>query len=86
MSFQSMIRCLPCASVGANKEYIERNSAHLMRPTIDDVIESSEVIIVGNNGEEFRQIETRIKSGMVIIDLARVSGKTSDASYQGICW
>jgi len=75
--------------VGANKEYIEREIPHiskLMSPTIDDVIQNSEVIIVGNNGEEFRQIETKIKPGMVIIDLARVSGKTSDASYQGICW
>ena len=75
--------------VGANKEYIEREIPHiskLMCPTIDDVIANSEVIIVGNNGEEFRQIETRITSGMVIIDLARVSGKTSDDYYQGICW
>jgi GDP-mannose 6-dehydrogenase len=75
--------------VGANKEYIEREIPHiskLMSVTIDDVIESSEVIIIGNNGEEFRQIEARIKPGMVIIDLARVLNKTSDASYQGICW
>src|SRR5258705_2985796 len=75
--------------VGANKEYIEREIPHisqLMRVTIDDVIESSEVVIVGNNREEFRQIEAKIKPGMVIIDLARVLSKTSDASYQGICW
>lgn len=75
--------------VGANKEYIEREIPHisqLMRPTIDEVIENSEVIIVGNNGEEFRQIENKVKPGMVIIDLARVLGKTSDDSYQGICW
>ncbi|MGH9872023.1 MAG: nucleotide sugar dehydrogenase [Pyrinomonadaceae bacterium] len=75
--------------VGANKEYIEREIPHisnLMCPTIDAVIESSEVIIVGNKGEEFGQIETKVKPGMVVIDLARVLDKTSDDFYHGICW
>lgn len=75
--------------VGANKEYIEREIPHisqLMCPTIDDVVESTEVIIIGTKAEEFRQIESKLKPGMTVIDLARVFDKTSDDSYQGICW
>src|SRR5713101_6255244 len=42
--------------VGANKEYIERQIPHLsslLSDTIDDVINASEVIVVGNSAPEF---------------------------------
>jgi GDP-mannose 6-dehydrogenase len=74
---------------GANKEYIEREIPHisqLMRARIEEVLESSEVIIVGNNAEEFRQIESRLGGDQLVIDLVRLFDRTSDDSYQGICW
>ena len=74
---------------GANKEYIERQIPHiaqLMRSNIEDVLESSDVLVIGNKADEFVEIEKRRKEGQVIIDLVRLFSKTSDADYQGICW
>jgi GDP-mannose 6-dehydrogenase len=74
---------------GANKEYIERQIPHiaqLMRTSIDDVLEFSDVLVVGNKAEEFRAIEQRRREGQVVIDLVRLFDKTSGGSYQGICW
>src|ERR1044072_8232696 len=74
---------------GANKEYIERQIPHiaqLMRSSIDEVLEFAEVLVIGNNAEEFRQIEQKQREGQVVIDLVRLFDKTSDETYQGICW
>lgn len=74
---------------GANKEYIERQIPHiaqLMRSSIDEVLEFAEVLVIGNNAEEFRQIEHKQRQGQVVIDLVRLFNKTSDETYQGICW
>ncbi len=75
---------------GANKEYIEREIPHisqLMRASIEEVLESSDVLIIGNKADEFRQIETRLREGQTVIDLVRLfDARTSDESYQGICW
>jgi GDP-mannose 6-dehydrogenase len=76
--------------VGANKEYIERGIPHvaqLMRASVEEVLEASEVIVVGNKAEEFRAIENELRDGQTVIDLVRLfEGRTSDGSYQGICW
>ena len=74
---------------GANKEYIERQIPHiaqLMRGSIDEVLESSEVLVIGNKAEEFNEIEQKRNEGQVVIDLVRLFDKTSDDGYQGICW
>jgi GDP-mannose 6-dehydrogenase len=75
---------------GANKEYIEREIPHisqLMRASIEEVLESSEVVIIGNKAEEFRAVEGRLRSDQKVIDLVRLfEGRTSDGQYDGICW
>ena len=75
---------------GANKEYIEREIPHisqLMRAEIGEVLDASEVIIIGNKSEEFRQIEGRLRGDQLVIDLVRLfDGRTSGDNYQGICW
>lgn len=75
---------------GANKEYIEREIPHisqLMRAGIDDVLENSDVLIVGNKAEEFRGIETRVRADQTVIDLVRLFDHSAGAAtYQGICW
>ncbi|HEV7397392.1 MAG TPA: UDP-glucose/GDP-mannose dehydrogenase family protein [Pyrinomonadaceae bacterium] len=74
---------------GANKEFIESGIPHisqLMSATVTEVIEKSEVLIIGNKADEFRQIENDLRPGQVVIDLVRLFEKTSDATYQGICW
>ena len=74
---------------GANKEFIERGIPHisqLMRLGVEDVLATSDLLIIGNKAEEFRQIESRLREGQQVIDLVRLFAKTSDDSYQGICW
>lgn len=75
---------------GANKEYIEREIPHisqLMRESIAQVLEGADVIVIGNKSEEFRQIESQVREGQVIIDLVRLFDRPSTAdSYEGICW
>lgn len=76
--------------VGANKQYIEQEIPHiarLMADSIDEVLDSSDVIVIGNKAEEFRTLETNIGPDRVVIDLVRMFGdRRSDELYQGICW
>jgi GDP-mannose 6-dehydrogenase len=75
---------------GANKEYIEREIPHissLMRADLSEVVDSSEVIIIGKKEEEFLALSDRLNNGRMVIDLVRlfdVDGARKQ--YQGICW
>jgi GDP-mannose 6-dehydrogenase len=75
---------------GANKEYIEREIPHissLMRADLSEVIDSSEVVIIGKKEDEFRALSDKLNNGRVIIDLVRLfEVRDSRASYQGMCW
>lgn len=74
---------------GANKEYIEREIPHisqLMRQSVAEVVDNVDVIIIGNKGEEFKQIDSRLGGDKVVIDLVRLFDKPSSDGYQGICW
>ena len=75
---------------GANKEYIEREIPHisqLMRASIEEVLEASDVLIIGNKAAEFREIGSRLRDDQQVIDLVRLfDGRRSDERYQGICW
>jgi GDP-mannose 6-dehydrogenase len=77
--------------VGSNKEYIEKQIPHLsslLCNTIGDVIEKSEVIVVGNQSPEFADALTSARAGQIIIDLVRlpIAGSLLRADYRGICW
>ena len=77
--------------IGSNREYIEHEIPHiwsLMRGSIDEVIESSETVVIGNGSAEFRSIEPKLRPGQVVIDLVRAFGAKSATkdSYRGICW
>jgi GDP-mannose 6-dehydrogenase len=75
---------------GANKQYIESEIPHissLMNPELNDVIESSEVIIIGKKEDEFRVLSDKLNNGRVIIDLVRLFDNNENrSSYQGVCW
>ena len=60
--------------------------AQLMRTSIEEVLELSDVLVIGNKAEEFRQIESKVRADQIVIDLVRLFEKTSDETYQGICW
>ena len=74
---------------GSNREYIEHEIPHiakLMRGSIDEVLNASDTIVIGNKSEEFRQIESRLRPDHTVIDLVRLFDRPSDNGYQGICW
>jgi GDP-mannose 6-dehydrogenase len=75
---------------GANKEYIERGIPHissLLKPRLEDVIDGSDVIVIGKKEDEFRMLSDKLDNGRVIIDLVRMFDvKAPAASYQGMCW
>jgi len=75
--------------VGANREYIEREIPHiseLMCSSIDEVMNRSDVLVIGNKADEFRDIESTLRSDKTVIDLVRLFATTSKENYQGICW
>jgi GDP-mannose 6-dehydrogenase len=75
---------------GANKQYIEAEIPHissLMRSDLGEVIDASEVIIIGKKEDEFRALSDKLNNGRVIIDLVRLlEVKDGLKSYQGMCW
>jgi GDP-mannose 6-dehydrogenase len=77
--------------VGANKQYIEEQIPHLSRHlcnALDEVIEKSDVIVVGNGAPEFVEALTTCRRDQLIIDLVRLPVDFSriKAQYDGICW
>jgi GDP-mannose 6-dehydrogenase len=77
--------------VGANKDYIDRQIPHLsslLCGTIEEVVDQSEVIVVGNQAVEFGDALMKTHAGQIVIDLVRVPvvGALVPAEYRGICW
>jgi GDP-mannose 6-dehydrogenase len=77
--------------VGSNKDYIEGQIPHLsslLCDTIDEVLDGSEVLVVGNKSPEFTDALQACRPDQIIIDLVRVpvSGALLQADYRGICW
>ena len=77
--------------VGANKDYIVKQIPHLsslLCNTIDEVIEGSDVIVVGNQAPEFAQAVMACRADQIVIDLVRlpIYGSLMKADYRGICW
>lgn len=77
--------------MGANREYIEREIPHiwsLMRDNVSDVVDASDLIVIGNDAEEFRETKSVLRDDQVVVDLVRAfdNGVSKDDHYQGICW
>jgi GDP-mannose 6-dehydrogenase len=75
--------------IGANREYVEREIPHLwslMRATTAEVIQSSELIVIGNSSKEYRNLGDAL-NGRMVVDLARaIPDRVSGDLYQGLCW
>lgn len=74
---------------GKNKEFLQAHLPHinrLLESNIEEVIESSEVLIIGTKEEEFKKI-VKEEDQKTIIDLVRIDKeKVSGGNYIGICW
>jgi GDP-mannose 6-dehydrogenase len=76
---------------GANKRYIEHSIPHissLLKETIEEVLEQSEVLVVAKKGKTFEESVAGLNHGSVVIDLVRIFSEASrrPARYEGICW
>jgi GDP-mannose 6-dehydrogenase len=77
--------------VGTNKDYINQQIPHLsslLCDSIDEVLSTSDVIVVGNAAPEFAEALTRARKDQIVFDLVRVKTPKEQipAEYRGICW
>lgn len=76
--------------VGANKEYIDKHIEHiskLMTDSIDDLVDFSEIVIIGNKSDEFLGALPKLTAEHHVIDLVRIADNVETlAKYEGICW
>jgi GDP-mannose 6-dehydrogenase len=77
--------------VGANRDYINGQIPHLsslLCERLEDVLDQSDVIVVGNASPEFADALRLTRPDHRIIDLVRVRTPLSEipGDYQGICW
>lgn len=78
------------ALMGANKDYIIHHIPHISKllcKTIDEVLLHSNTIVIGNGDEEFKNLNSKLNSQHVIIDLINIAELgTAGGRYHGICW
>lgn len=76
---------------GANKEFINTKIPHisnLMVENIGDILEHSELLIIGNKNKEFENTISRLDTEYIVIDFVRIlkSMDNISAKYEGLCW
>ena len=76
---------------GSNLGFLELELPYaqsLRADSIDDVIGRSDVIVVANGAEEFKEIPERMREDQVLVDLVRITDDPSKArgTYIGIAW
>ena len=76
---------------GANRAYIEHEIPHisqLMSESIEDVLDQSDVVVLGNKNEGYSKISEKLRKDHKVIDLVRVKDgpPQSNEHYQGIGW
>lgn len=76
--------------MGANKEYIDNKIPHistLMVDSLDELLKDREIIVIGNNSEEFRRLINESRDDQLILDLVRITDMSNTReNYEGICW
>ena len=76
---------------GANKKYIEAVIPHiacLLKESIQEVIDHSEIVVIGKKSYKFIDMITDVSKGKIVIDLVRIGldPEKYHANYKGICW
>jgi GDP-mannose 6-dehydrogenase len=74
---------------GANRDYILNHIPHISRLMVNsarEVTDFADTLVIGNGAAEFRDVPNRLHPGQVVVDYVRISSRTSDAQYDGICW
>ncbi|HSG65981.1 MAG TPA: UDP binding domain-containing protein, partial [Gammaproteobacteria bacterium] len=76
--------------VGANRDYINKHIPHiaeLMMGSPQEVIDYSDIVVIGNNDPEFSRLIGALRPEQHVVDLVRaIDGRRTDPAYEGICW
>jgi GDP-mannose 6-dehydrogenase len=76
---------------GANRRYIEQTIPHissLMNSSLDEVLETSEVVLVSKNSPQFSDAVKKLPEDRIVLDLVRLFPQPNGRPhfYEGICW
>jgi len=74
---------------GANKDYIESKIPHvssLLNSDFNEVVDNSDIIVLGNRDERFRPLAQHAPKGKQVVDLVGFMKHTSNGTTEGICW
>ena len=78
--------------IGSNRQYIEEVIPHigsLLNPSMEHVIQQSEVVVIATTGLDQQAIRQQLRSDHIVIDLVNLekNGRLDSAAhYEGICW
>lgn len=76
--------------MGANRTYVDTHIPHmstLMVDSVDDVLDHADVVVIGNDAPDFRDVPGRLKAHQCLVDLVRAAdGSSLGERYRGICW
>jgi len=77
--------------LGSNKTYIEQTIPHissLMKASIDNAVDGSEVVVVAKRSSEFEETIRSLNNGHRVVDLVSALPDAGDqkGEYEGICW
>ena len=75
---------------GTNRDYIMQRIPHLSKllvPSIEEVLEHADTLVIGNAAPEFGEILPRIGYRQTVVDLVRIGECHSVAGvYEGVSW
>jgi len=76
---------------GANRAYIEKKIPHitsLLCSSIREVVDRSDVLVLSNQSEEFKEIPKMMRDDHILIDFVRLiePNDVKKGRYVGICW
>lgn len=83
---------VPDQLIGSNRAFLDRELPHiasLMRASVEEVLQESEVLVVTNGSSTFREISSVAAPEQIIIDLVgdnKFSAEQRNGTYRGICW
>jgi GDP-mannose 6-dehydrogenase len=77
--------------LGANRRFVEDEVPYLperLRPTVEEVVRESEVLVIANGAPEYRGVGALLREDQVIVDLVRALDRSAvpRGEYHGLAW
>ncbi|MBI1798221.1 MAG: nucleotide sugar dehydrogenase, partial [Candidatus Eisenbacteria bacterium] len=77
--------------LGANRAFVENEVPYLperLRSDLNEVVSSSEVVVVANGAKEYRNVGSLLRGGQALVDLAHAvdPATVKDGDYHGLAW